>query len=112
VDVSSPETTTNERINFPIPLPGANADFVLIKNLWLRERLELMYVPIQSYSGLFIDFNTALEWSFIDNLSIGLGFDLKRIDLESTENSTTLGSFDGKFKFNTAGVLFYLNFHM
>jgi hypothetical protein len=106
------QVSANERFFFPIPLPGLNADFVLIKDLWLRERLQWMYVPIQSYSGLMINFNVALEYSVLKNVALGVGFDLQRIELEKTSSGSTWGNFEGKFDFNSGGVLVYINFHL
>lgn len=112
VDASGSQVSANERFVFPIPLPGANADFQLIPDLWLRERLQLMYVPIQNYAGLLIDLNTALEYSFVKNVSLGLGFDIFRVGLEKKANGSTWGNFEGDFKYNSAGVLLYINFHL
>jgi hypothetical protein len=111
INIESPPVVNNERWTVPIPLPGLTADFVLVKDLWLRERLDLLYLSIQNYSGLMVDLNLALEWSFLENLSIGFGGDLMRTEFESTSNSSRLGNFDGKFKLNAAGFLFYLGVH-
>lgn len=105
------QVSANERFIFPIPLPGVNADFVLIPDLWLRERLQFMYVPIQNYAGLAMNFDVALEYSVLKNVALGLGFDLNRITLEKTSTGSTWGNFAGKFDFNSAGVLMYINFH-
>jgi len=102
----------NERFTVPIPLPGLNADFALTPNLWLRERVQFMYVPIKNYSGLLVDFSMALEYSVLKNVSLGLGFDLLRIELEKTSTSGDLGDFEGNFRFNSAGLMMYLNFHL
>jgi hypothetical protein len=112
VDASGSQVSANERFIFPIPLPGANADFQLIPDLWLRERLQFMYVPIQNYSGLVIELNTALEYSIVKNVSLGLGFEIFRVELEKKANGSTWGNFDGDFKYNSAGVLLYINFHL
>lgn len=111
VQPNNGQVSTNERLILPVPLPGVNADFVLIPDLWLRERLQFMYVPVQNYSGLLINLDLALEYSFVSNVALGLGMDLRRIELEKESGSTTLGDFDGTFKFNGAGLLLYLNLH-
>ena len=102
---------SNERFIFPIPLPGANADFQLIPGLWLRERLELMYVPIQNFAGLLVELNTALEINIVKNVSLGLGVDLFQVALEKKSSGSTLGDFQGDFKYHSAGVLAYINLH-
>jgi hypothetical protein len=42
---------------------------------------------------------------------LGLGVDLLRLELRKTSSDSTLGNFEGAFRFNSAGVLLYLNFH-
>jgi hypothetical protein len=112
IEATNTQLAANERFIFPIPLPGANADFQLIPDLWLRERLQLMYVPVQNYAGLLIDLDTALEYSFVKNVSLGLGFNIFRVELEKKANGSTWGNFEGDFKYNSAGVLIYINFHL
>jgi hypothetical protein len=102
----------NERFTLPIPLPGLNADFALTPDLWLRQRLQFMYVPVQNYAGLLVNFNMSLEYSVLKNVSLGLGFDLLRIELEKTTSDDTFGSFEGNFRFNSAGLMMSLNFHL
>jgi hypothetical protein len=111
LEASSTQLAANERFIFPIPLPGLDADFVLIKDLWLRQRLQFMYVPVQSYSGLLIELNVALEYSVLKNVALGLGFDMFRVDLAKKAGSSTWGNFEGDFKYDSAGVLAYINFH-
>lgn len=112
IEATNTQVASNERFIFPIPLPGANADFQLIPDLWLRERLQLMYVPVQNYAGLLVDLNTALEYSILKNVSLGLGFDIFRIGLEKKSSGSTWGNFEGDFKYDSAGVLIYINFHL
>jgi hypothetical protein len=71
-----------------------------------------MYVPIQNYSGLVIELNTALEYSILKNVSLGLGFEIFRVELEKKANGSSWGNFEGDFKYNSAGVLLYINFHL
>jgi hypothetical protein len=112
VDASGSQVSANERFIFPIPLPGVNADFELIPDLWLRERLQFMYVPVQNYAGLVMNFNVALEYSILKNVALGLGFESLRAELEKHASGDSLGNFEGDFRFNTAGVLIYINFHL
>src|SRR5262249_48244772 len=111
IEAEAPKQSQNERFLLPIPLPGLNADFVLIPDLWLRQRLQFMYLPISNFEGLVIDLRLALEWSFVKNVSLGVGLDLMRINLEKQSTSETLGDFKGQFKFGSAGGLLYFNFH-
>jgi hypothetical protein len=112
IDASNAQLAANERFIFPIPLPGGNADFQLVPDLWLRQRLQFMYVPIQNYAGLMVDLTTALEYSVLKNVSLGVGLDIFRIELEKKSNGSTWGDFQGDFKYNSAGVMLYINFHL
>lgn len=110
--IEDPTRFETERFTIPLPLPGFNADFVLVPDLWLRQRIQFMYVPIQDYSGLLIDFSMSLEYSVIRNVSIGLGLDLFRLELEKRNSGDALGSFEGKFEFHSSGLMLYINFHL
>lgn len=110
--VEDPTRFETEHFTFPLPLPGFNADFALTKDFWLRQRLQFMYVPVQNYSGLLIDFSTSLEYSVIKNVSLGLGLDLFRLQLEKRSSSDSLGDFEGKVEFHSAGLMLYINFHL
>lgn len=112
IESDNPGQSENERFTLPVPLPGFTADFALTRNLWLRERLQFMYIPVANYSGLLIDFTMALEYSLTENVSLGVGLDLKRIELEKKTGSDTWGDFEGNFRFNSAGLMLYLNFHL
>lgn len=100
------------RYIFPVPLPGLFADFALTPDLWLRERLQMMYVPIENYSGLMIHWNISVEYSLLENVSLGVGFDLLRVNLKKQSTGDTFGDFNGDFRFNSAGAVLYINFHL
>ncbi|MCI0656486.1 MAG: hypothetical protein L0170_05380 [Acidobacteria bacterium] len=111
VSIENPPRRESERLIVPIPLPGFQADFALSRYFWLRQRLDLMYVPLTHYSGLLIDYKFALELSIFENLSVGVGLNLLRLQLEKDSSDTTWGTFEGELKMHTSGVLLYLNVH-
>lgn len=104
----------NERLMLPVPLFGFDADFILAKNLWLRQDLEALYLPLENASGVFIEARTGLEYSILKNLSLGIGVNFWIVELEkmAAASAPILGDFDGKFRFTSAGLLLYLNFHL
>jgi hypothetical protein len=111
VDATSLANTNNERWLFPIPIPGFDADFILIKDVWLRQEIGASYIPLSNYTGIVLESSTALEWSFLENLSLGVGFQFLRVDLKKNTEDGRLGSFDGQFRFSVGGVFAYLNIH-
>jgi hypothetical protein len=111
ISAENPPRDENSRFIIPIPLPGLTADFALTPSFWLRQRLELMYVPIANYSGLLIDYKLALELNAFSHLSFGIGLDLLRIDLQKHSSSDTLGNFEGEFRVAGSGVMLYANLH-
>jgi hypothetical protein len=106
-----PTRYESQRFIVPIPLPGLTADFLLTPSFWLRQRLELMYVPIANYSGLLIDYKVALELAAFEHLSFGIGLDLLRIDLQKHSSDSTWGNFEGDFRVAGSGVMLYANLH-
>jgi hypothetical protein len=111
VDAGKLGSTNNERWLLPVPIPGFDADFILIKDVWLRQEIGASYIPLSNYTGIVLESSTALEWSFLENLSLGLGFQFMRVDLIKKTEDGRLGNFDGKFRFSVGGVFAYLNIH-
>ncbi len=106
-----PTRYESQRFIIPIPLPGLTADFLLTPSFWLRQRLQLMYVPIADYSGLLIDYKVALEFAPFEHLSFGIGLDLLRVDLQKHSSDSTWGNFEGEFRMSGSGVMLYANLH-
>ena len=106
-----PQRLEEERLIVPVPLPGFQADFALSRYFWLRQRLGGVYIPLDNFSGLMIDYKLSVEWCFLDNVSLGIGLDLFHVLLTKEGNDTQLGSFDGKLKVEGTAALVYLNFH-
>jgi hypothetical protein len=111
VSAENPPRDENERFIIPIPLPGFTADFALTPNVWLRQRLQLMYVPINNYEGLLVDYKVALEWSMFSHVGLGIGLDILRVDLRKHSGSEGLGDFEGEVNLSGTGALLYLNLH-
>jgi hypothetical protein len=106
-----PQHLEEERLIVPVPLPGFQADFALSRSFWLRQRLGAVYIPLENFSGLMVDYKLSVEWCFLDNVSLGIGVDLFHIALTKEANDTQLGTFDGKLKVEGTAALLYLNFH-
>jgi hypothetical protein len=109
IEAASLKQTEDDRLTIPIPLPGFNFDFALRPDLWIRQRLNAMFISVSQYGALVVDFNAALEWAVIDHLAIGIGGTFSRVQLRMDSNSQSFGNLTGEIKYNTAGLLLYLN---
>lgn len=109
IEARSQTQSDNTHLTVPIPLPGFNFDFALYPQLWIRQRLEAMYISVSQYGALVVDFNMALEWSFTDHLAVGLGGTFTRVNLRMDSNNEAFGNLTGELKYNSAGLLLYLN---
>jgi hypothetical protein len=111
IEAGSLKQSEDDRLTIPIPLPGFNFDFALRPNLWIRQRLTAMYISVSQYGALVVDFNMALEWSFMDHLAVGIGGTFSRVQLRMDSNAQSFGNLTGEIKYNTAGLLLYLNLY-
>lgn len=102
----------DERFQLPVPLLGLDADFILVKDLWLRQTLRATYIPLTNFTGISLDGSTGLEFSFLKNLSVGIGVHYWILNLQKSTEDGVLGNFDGKLRFTSGGALVYLDFHL
>jgi hypothetical protein len=96
-----------ERFMLPIPLPGFRAMFALTPELFLRQSLEILYLPFDKFQGLYVDTTIALEWTPFKHLGFGLGWNSTRIRMEMEDEDFPRVEFEGKFQYDVAGVMLY-----
>lgn len=100
----------SERFFLPIPLPGMRFDVALTPKLWLRQRLELLWLGTQTYQGLLTDFSFNVEYALFDHVALGIGYNVVRMKLQMKDDEFPAVSFKGEFDFQFNGLQLYLNF--
>lgn len=103
------EIAENERFFLPIPLPGLRMDFALTPDLWLRQRVELIWLSIDNYQGLVTDVSMSFEFTLFDHVALGVGWNVVRSKLKMDDDEFPGVKFRGEFEFDFAGLQLYLN---
>ena len=96
-----------ERFLLPVPLPGLRAMFALTPELFLRQSIEILYLPFDKFQGLYVETGIALEWTPFKHLGFGLGWNSTRIRMEMQDDQFPRVEFEGKFQYDVAGVMLY-----
>jgi hypothetical protein len=78
-----------ESVGAPVPLVGLNFDWALTKGLVLRSYNRFFRIKVSDVDGGLYETGVHLNWYFIRNLGIGLGFD--RIQVKLNEYKTSQG---------------------
>jgi len=94
----------DESIAAPVPLIGLNLDWALAKGLVLRSYNRVFRIAVSDIDGGMYQNGLHLNWYFIKNLGIGLGFD--RTELKINEYTTSEGDV-GKFDYVVSGIGLY-----
>jgi hypothetical protein len=93
-----------ESIVAPVPLIGLNLDWALAKGLVLRSYNRVFRINTGDIDGGMYQNGIHLNWYFIKNLGIGLGFD--RTELKINQYTTSEGDV-GQFDYVISGVGLY-----
>lgn len=94
----------SESVGLPVPLIGFNIDWAIAKGLVLRSYNRFFRLNVSGIDGGMYESGLHLNWYFIRNLGIGLGFDRTEVKL----NEYTLSNNDTiKFDYVVSGVGLY-----
>jgi hypothetical protein len=107
--LSAPDLGTDEAEKFflPVPLPGLRADFALTSYLFLRQRLEILWLKVDEYEGLLVDAMIGLECSPVDHFGFGLAYQSLRLDLEMEDDDFATIDFKGELELDYGGLMLY-----
>jgi hypothetical protein len=106
-DGSGPVTDfydVSESIAVPVPLIGFNIDWAIAKGLVLRSYNRFFRIKVSDIDGGMYESGVHLNWYFIRNFGLGLGYD--RIQVKINEYETSEGS-KGKFNYTVGGIGLY-----
>lgn len=93
-----------ESIGAPVPLVGLNVDWALTKGLVLRSYNRFFRIKVTDIDGGLYETGIHLNWYFIRNLGIGLGFD--RVQVKLNEYKTSQGD-KAKAGYTISGIGLY-----
>lgn len=89
----------------PLPVIGFRGERALSDRWTLRASGEFFFIEYDNVEGSLIDIYAGVDFSVLDNLSIGLGFNSVAIDVDATQND-----FDGALDWKYSGGLAFFKF--
>jgi hypothetical protein len=81
----------------PIPVIGLDLIYRFSTDLSLTSRIQFFTLEVDKYDGTLIDFRAALEYMFLENFGLGVGYNFFGIDVE-VDGSNFLGEVDYEFQ--------------
>jgi hypothetical protein len=88
----------------PFPMIGFSGSWLLNEDWLVRGTAEAFSIDMNDTEGDFYNVRVECEYTFTENLSIGAGYDLVRIDAEDTKKNN-------KVKYDYDGALVFLRWH-
>ena len=105
--ISSALGTVSESASVDIPLPtiGARGSLRLGEDWRLTGFAQLMKLKVGDYDGSLVNLSAGIEWAFLRQAYLGLGYSYYRYDLESEKNDAR-----GEFTYRFSGPALYVGF--
>jgi hypothetical protein len=107
VALGTPNGTLQESASVDIPLPtiGARGSLRIADDWRLTGFAQLMKLKVGDYDGSLVNASAGIEWTFLRQAYVGLGYSYYRYDLESEKNDAR-----GEFTYRFDGPSLYLGF--
>ena len=92
-------------LDIPLPTIGARGSVRLADNWRVTGFGQLMQLKVGDYDGSLVNLGAGIEWMFLRQAYLGLGYSYYRYDLESEKNDAR-----GEFTYRFSGPALYLGF--
>ena len=100
-----------ESFTAPLPVIGAQFDFAVTPNFFIRQRLDLLYLEIANFRGGIADITLGAEYKFWKHFGIGADLNFFRIGIEAEGEDYPEIDFFGKVNFSYNALLLYTKFY-
>ena len=96
-------------LDFTAPLPtlGLRLDIALTPKWFFRSGTQIFYLEYQDFKGSILATHVAVEYTPLDRIGFGLGFDSFRSKAEADGEDYPLIDFRGNVEFNYVGLQLY-----
>ena len=105
-DISLTESNTgqfeSDGLTAPLPVIGFRGDYHLTPRLMLRSSAELFGIEFDDVDGSLFDFYIGLDYHFLDNFAVGLGYNNVTLDVDADGSE-----FKGALDWSYDGVLLH-----
>ena len=108
------DTIEGQSTNFtaPFPVVGIRSDFRISNKLSLRQSAELLFLPLENFSGSVLDLTFCVDYFPFKNFGIGIGVNSYHFEFTARDTSYPLFDFFGTLTFGYTGALAFLSFKL
>lgn len=86
--VSSQALVSSTKLLAPLPVVGFRGEYTIIeKRLFAQYKADYFYLQFDDFAGSFISTTLNLEYRFLENYGVGLGYNANRLEIEA-DNGT------------------------
>ena len=94
----------------PLPVFGLRSDFVIAKNLYLHQSIELLLFSIENVQGRILDIDISLEHRTFKNVSFGMGINSNRLNISAKGKDYSNIDFFGKLEMEYTGIYLFAKY--
>ena len=94
----------------PLPVLGLRSDFMIVKNIYLHQSVELLLLRIDNFQGRILDLDISLEHLTFNNVSFGLGINSNRLNITKKNKDNTIIDFFGEIEMEYTGAYIFAKY--
>ncbi len=94
----------------PLPVFGISSNFLLARNLYMKQSAELLYLKIQNFKGSIVDLNLSIEHEPFKHFRYGLGINTFKINIYANGVNSPNINFFGNANIDYSGIILYVKY--
>jgi len=99
--------SVSEDFTYPFPGGGLRAAYAFTPKLFLKQGVEIFFVPLRDYSGVVVDANVALEYNLLRHLGLGIGYTLFHGNIKADDDLISGINLSGDYTITFQGLRVY-----
>lgn len=104
--VSGSYYNSSTSVTLPLPVFGFKGEYTVIdKKVFVNYKADYFFLSIDNYKGALVSTSLNVEYRFVDNFGMGIGYDANNIRLETNGDNARVDITN-----NLSGAMFYLSY--
>ncbi len=104
--VPSQKLITGSKVTLPLPVFGFKGEYTILdKTLFAQYKVNYFFLNIDDYKGSLVTSDLNLEYRFLENYGVGIGYESNNLALEANDGDKKIDITN-----NLSGVMFYVSY--
>ena len=104
--VANSTYASNTAVTLPLPVFGFKGEYTVIdKKLFVNYKADYFYLSIDNYQGAIVTTALNVEYRFVDNFGMGVGYNVNNIHLQANGDNARVDITN-----NLRGAMFYFSY--